>query len=58
MTGLMALIVAACAAVFPPCATEDSINCVWEGPTMGNHQGATFVDIGGEPFYVGEGANA
>lgn len=58
MTGLMALIIAAAAAVLPPCATEDSVNCVWEGPTMGNHQGATFVDIKGEPFYVSEAPNA
>lgn len=54
----MALFVAAVAAVFPPCATEDSVDCVWIGPAYGNHQGATFVDIGGEPFYVGEVPNA
>ncbi len=30
-----------------PCVTEDSIDCTWNAPTMGNGQGQSFVNIGG-----------
>lgn len=35
---------------FPPCATEDSLNCVWDASTMGNGTGSSFVDIGGTAY--------
>lgn len=54
MTPLMSLIVALLATVAPPCPTEDSINCVWVGPEYGNHRGASFLDIDGTPYYLGE----
>lgn len=52
MSALAAFLVAVCATVMPPCPTEDSINCVWDGPTYGNSQGATFVDIDGTPYFL------
>lgn len=30
-----------------PCPTEDSINCYWNAPTMGNAAGTSFIDIDG-----------
>lgn len=30
----------------PPCATEDSVNCVWRANVQGNGQGTSFIAIG------------
>lgn len=35
-----------------PCATEDSTNCYWNAPTMGNRQGDSFIDIEGTVTYI------
>ena len=35
-----------------PCAAEDSTNCYWSGGA--NQQGETFVDILGQPLYLGK----
>lgn len=35
---------------FPPCATEDSDNCYWDGGSNG--QGRKFVSINGEVSYL------
>lgn len=34
----------------PPCATEDSTNCVWDAETQGNGQGTSFIDIDGTTY--------
>ena len=35
----------------PPCATEDSDDCYWDAPTMGNGHGRSFVVIDGHYFF-------
>lgn len=35
-----------------PCATEDSINCTWDGRTRNNGIGATFVDVNGVQIFL------
>lgn len=37
----------------PPCATEDSSNCVWDSRVQGNGQGNSFVDVDGTAYYFG-----
>jgi hypothetical protein len=54
---LAALLTAPSAAVgapipLPPCHTEDSANCVWDAPHMGNHTGRSFVNVGGHIVYL------
>lgn len=34
----------------PPCATEDSSDCIWDAPNRGNGEGRSFVDVGGRLF--------
>jgi hypothetical protein len=37
----------------PPCATEDSVSCYWDGPTMGNGTGRSYtVDSDGVLTYT------
>jgi hypothetical protein len=37
----------------PPCATEDSVSCYWDGPTMGNGHGRSYtVDADGSLTYT------
>lgn len=36
--------------VLPPCKYEDSADCFWHAPTMGNGVGRSFVDIDGLLF--------
>jgi len=36
----------------PACATEDSMNCVWDADVQGNGKGRTFVDIDGVAYYA------
>jgi hypothetical protein len=38
---------------FPPCAAEDSTNCVWDAQEQGNGRGTSFVDIDGTAHYFG-----
>lgn len=38
---------------YPPCATEDSPNCVWVASAQGNGEGSSFVDIDGTAYYIG-----
>lgn len=37
-------------AILPPCATEDSSNCVWDAQSMGNGTGNSFVDLDGTTY--------
>lgn len=39
------------AAEIPPCEFEDSENCYWDAATMGNGEGASFVDVSGTAYY-------
>lgn len=39
-------------AITPPCATEDSINCVWHASEQGNGEGRSFIDVGGMVVYL------
>lgn len=39
------------------CATEDSRNCVWIVGVQGGGQGRSFIDIGGEPYYIRQTVN-
>jgi hypothetical protein len=48
----MAFLLALLLALMPTCTTEDSSNCYWDAKTHGNHQGRSFVDVGGEVFYL------
>lgn len=41
-TAVMAAIVLSAPAPLPPCATEDSVSCHWDGSTQGNGKGMTF----------------
>lgn len=34
-----------------PCPTEDSDNCYWDAPTMGDGTGESFVTINGTSYY-------
>lgn len=36
----------------PPCATEDGTECYWNGYTMGNREGRTFINMGGVTYYT------
>lgn len=47
--GLLALILAF---VFPPCATEDAMNCVWDAGASGNGVGVSFVDVAGTAYEI------
>lgn len=49
---MLALIIAI-ALGFPPCASEDSTNCVWSASVQGNGAGASFVDFDGTAYYFG-----
>lgn len=42
--------------ILEPCATEDSINCVWEARERGNGKGLSYIDINGGfyPYYYTE----
>lgn len=35
-----------------PCATEDSNNCYWDGSTMGNGRGDSYVTVNDTVMYV------
>lgn len=35
-----------------PCAQEDSYNCVWDGKTMGNGTGDSFVTLGNDTYFL------
>lgn len=35
------------------CATEDSVNCVWNANVQGNGTGNSFIDVNGTAYYVG-----
>lgn len=41
---------AADAPLLPPCATEDSTDCLWDADTRGNGEGTSFVDVDGETY--------
>lgn len=61
---MVALVLLACAAVayalttqptptLPPCPTEDSVSCYWDGDSMGNGHGRSFTtDQHGNPTYT------
>lgn len=36
----------------PPCATEDSDNCVWDAAKMGNGEGESFYVVDGAVHHV------
>lgn len=36
--------------ILPPCAAEDSMNCVWIADVAGNGAGTSFVDVGGVAY--------
>lgn len=40
------------AQALPPCAEEDSTDCFWDAQTMGNGQGRSFENVGGEIRYT------
>ncbi len=42
------------ALVLPPCATEDSNWCQWDGNTRGNKTGVSFVTLADVTFILGE----
>ena len=46
----MSFLVLVCALLFPSCATEDSMNCVWDADIAGNGVGVSFVDVGGVAY--------
>ena len=33
--------------VLEPCVTEDSVDCYWNGTTMGNGDGTSFIHLNG-----------
>lgn len=35
-----------------PCELEDSTNCYWNAPTMGNGEGSSFVNLDGTITYI------
>lgn len=35
----------------PPCAEEDSDNCVWDAEAQGNGEGVSFVSLNGHVYY-------
>lgn len=47
-----ALILALVALILPPCATEDSSTCYWDASTHGNGTGSSFIDVGGDVYYL------
>lgn len=49
---MLALIIAVLLG-FPPCAAEDSTNCVWDAAQQGNGRGSSFVDIDGTAYTFG-----
>lgn len=46
----MDVLVLICALLFPPCATEDAMNCVWDANASGNGVGVSFVDVAGTAY--------
>lgn len=40
--------------ILPPCAAEDSTNCVWIADVSGNGAGSSFVDVGGVAYAFSE----
>lgn len=38
--------------LLPECATEDSSNCVWYATVQGNGEGRSFIDLGGNIYYL------
>lgn len=36
----------------PPCPTEDSDDCYWDAPSMGNGSGRSFVTVDGTTTYT------
>lgn len=46
----MSFLIALLLALVPSCPTEDSSNCYWDGGS--NHQGQTFIDIGGKVLFL------
>jgi len=38
--------------LLPECPTEDSSTCVWYADVQGNGQGNSFIDLGGNVFYL------
>ena len=49
---MISIIVAVLVHILPACASEDSSNCYWNASARGNHQGVSFIDIGGRVYYV------
>lgn len=49
---MTSLLLSALLAVMPPCATEDAANCAWNATEQGNGVGRSFVDLGGNAYYV------
>ena len=39
-------------AFLPPCQTEDSENCIWDAALRGNGLGDSFVQYGGQWYYL------
>lgn len=34
------------------CVTEDSANCRWDAEIQGNGSGRSFIDVGGDAYYL------
>lgn len=54
MTTIMTLIALALAPFLPACEFEDSTFCTWSASEQGNGIGASYVDIAGTAYYIGE----
>lgn len=42
LLGMLVMFVVDPASTLPPCATEDSVSCVWDASQRGNGQGRSF----------------
>lgn len=52
MTFLLNLLLAVLASFLPACDSEDSTSCYWDATAHGNGVGVSFIDLGGNVYYL------
>lgn len=49
---LWEILLAILTATLPPCAAEDATTCYWDAAAHGNGAGVSFIDLGGNAYYL------